>query len=274
MFQIRPQSTAHVGLTVAQRVLELCAGLVMAFAVIWMAVQQAEAQTQMQMQAPTQDVGAAAGLSLDLMNQVQQMATSGAHAGMPGDAKSQARIEVEVGKLDPRLRLAPCNQIQPYLPAGLQMWGRTRIGLRCLAGASRWNVSVPVRVKVYAKAIVAIDPLAAGTPLTQAQLALAEIDIAAEPGAVFNDPAALEGRTLLKPLAAGEAVRNSALKQRQVFAAGDRVTVMATGAGYAVAGEGQALSAGVEGQNVKIQFENGRVVTGRAIAERRVEVLM
>ncbi|MBY0237150.1 MAG: flagellar basal body P-ring formation chaperone FlgA [Burkholderiaceae bacterium] len=244
MFQIRPQSTStarHLAL----------GGL---FALIATA---AVAQ-------------AGAGLGSDVLQRVQQIATQGVAAGLP----AQARVEVEVGKLDPRLRLAPCAQVQPYLPAGLQMWGATRIGLRCVEGPSRWNVSLPVRIKVYARAIVAADPLASGVVLTQAQLATAEIDIAAEPGAVFTDGAALVGRALLRPLAAGEAVRNNVLKQRQVFAAGDRVTVLASGPGYSVAGEGQALGVGLEGQNVKIKFENGRVVTGRAIAERRVEVLL
>ncbi|MBB4843607.1 flagella basal body P-ring formation protein FlgA [Paucibacter oligotrophus] len=211
-----------------------------------------------------------AGLAPDLIARVQQLAQNGARAGMP----AEARVVVEVGKLDPRLRLAPCLQVQPYLPAGLQMWGQTRIGLRCMDGRARWNVSLPVRVRVFARAVVASDPLPAGAVLVQEQLSMAEIDIAAEAGAVFSDATALQGRTLARPLAAGEAVRSPSLKLRQVFAAGDSVTVLASGPGYSVAGEGQALAAGLEGQNVKVRFENGRVVTGRAIGERRVEVLL
>lgn len=217
----------------------------------------------------------AQGLEAGLSSQVQQLAQAGAQAGMP----AEARVEVQLGQLDPRLKLAPCRQIQPYLPAGLPMWGRSRIGLRCLDGQSgggtaRWNVSLPVTVKVYARALVASTPLAAGTLLTQAQLATAEIDIAAEPGAVFSDAASLLGRTLSRPVAAGEAVRNTSLSKRQWFAAGDTVTVRVSGPGYAVASEGQALMAGLEGQVVKIRFENGRIVSGRAVGDRRVEVLL
>lgn len=224
--------------------------------------------------AAAQAQAPAAGLNPQLLAQVQQMVEAGARAAMP----TQTRVEVELGRLDPRLRLAPCRQVQPYLPIGLQMWGRTRIGLRCLdvqsGGQARWNVSLPVLVKVYARALVAAAPLPAGTLLTQAQLAAAEIDIAAEPGAVFTDTAPLIGRTLSRPLAVGEAVRSSSLKQRQWFAAGDTVMVQASGPGYAIAGEGQAMAVGLEGQDVKIRFENGRTVTGRAVGDRRVEVLL
>lgn len=217
--------------------------------------------------AQAQDEGA---LNAELAVQVQKVAQAGARAGTP----AQARVEVQIGKLDPRLKLAPCKQVQPYLPPGLQMWGRSRIGLRCLDGPVRWNVSLPVTVKVYARALVAADALPAGAMLTQALLSTAEIDIAAEAGAVFSDAEGLVGRTLSRPLAAGEAVRSHSLKVRQWFAAGETVMVRAVGSGYSVAREGQALTAGLEGQNVKVRFENGRVVSGRAVGDRHVEMLL
>lgn len=235
------------------------------FAVLCLAVLPMVASAQAQT-----GLGALAGLSADMRVQVQDLAESGARAGMP----AQARVDVQVGQLDPRLKLAPCKQVQPYLPAGLQMWGRTRIGLRCVDGRARWNVTVPVQVRVFARAVVSAEPLASGVSLTQAQLAMAEIDIAAVPGAVFTDVAGLLGRTLSRPVAAGEALSSSSLKMRQWFAAGETVQVRVSGPGYAVAGEGQAMAAGLEGQNVKVRFDNGRVVTGRVVGERRVELLL
>ncbi len=220
--------------------------------------------------AKAQQPSETAGLSAELLSQVEQVAQAGAKGGLP----AQARVQVQVGALDPRLKLAPCASVQPYLPPGLQMWGRTRIGLRCLQGPVRWNVSLPITVKVYAKALVANEPLAAGTLLTQAQLGMAEIDIAAEAGAVFTDAASLAGRTLSRPLGAGEAVRSGSLKARQWFAAGDTVMVRAAGPGYAVSREGQAMAVGLEGQNVKVRFESGRIVTGRVVGDRQVEVLL
>lgn len=211
-----------------------------------------------------------AGLSTELAAQVQRVAQTGARVGMP----EQARVEVHVGRLDPRLKLAPCSQVQPYLPTGLPMWGKTRIGLRCLDGAVRWNVSLPVTVKVYARALVAADALPSGAMLTQALLSSAEIDIAAEAGAVFSNADSLVGRTLSRSLVAGEAVRSSSLKVRQWFAAGDTVMVRAVGSGYAVAREGQALTAGLEGQSVKVRFENGRIISGRVVGDRQVEMLL
>lgn len=205
-----------------------------------------------------------------LLERVRAMAEAAARVAAPPNT----RVAVEVGQLDARLRLAPCAQVQPYLPPGMAMWGKSRISLRCLDGTARWNVTLPVRVAVYGRAVVTSGPLPAGVNLSQEHLATADIDIAAEPGAVFTDPALLLGRTLAKPLNAADAVRVPALKTRQWFAAGETVQVRAVGEGFAVSSEAQAMSAGIEGQDVKVRFESGRVVNGRAVGERRVDVLL
>lgn len=205
-----------------------------------------------------------------LLERVRVLAETAARAAAPPDT----RVAVEIGALDARLRLAPCQQVQPYLPRGMAVWGRSRIGLRCTDGAARWNVTLPIRVAVFGRAVVANGPLPAGVNLSQEHLALADIDIAAEPGAVFTDPAQLIGRTLARPLGAAEAVRAPALKSRQWFAAGETVQVRVAGEGFAVASEAQALSAGIEGQEVRVRFESGRIASGRAVGERRVDVLL
>ncbi|MFY7866114.1 flagellar basal body P-ring formation chaperone FlgA [Roseateles sp.] len=263
MFQIRPSSQMQAA-RLAPRAGRVGFGWVAGLFFAVVLISGARAQ-QPRSQAP----GDVPALSADLLTHVQQVAQAGARGGLP----AQARVEVQVGALDPRLKLAPCAVVQPYLPPGLQMWGRTRIGLRCVQGPVRWNVTLPVTVKVFAKALVAADTLAAGTTLTQALLSTAEIDIAAASGAVFTDAAGLNGRTLNRPLGAGEAVRSDSLKARQWFAAGDTVMVRATGPGYSVSREGQAMAVGLEGQNVKVRFESGRIVTGRVVGDRQVEVL-
>ena len=205
-----------------------------------------------------------------LVERVRELAETAARATAPPNT----RVIVEIGALDARLRLAPCRQVQPYLPPGMAVWGRTRIGLRCTDGVARWNVTLPVRVAVFGRAVVASGPLPAGVNLSQDHLALADIDIAAEPGAVFTDPAQLVGRVLARPLGAADAVRAPALKARQWFAAGETVQVRVAGEGFSVASEAQALSAGIEGQDVRVRFESGRIASGRAVGERRVDLLL
>jgi flagellar basal body P-ring formation protein FlgA len=189
-------------------------------------------------------------------------------AGAPGGA----RVEVELGQLDPRLKLAPCNRIEPYLPAGARPWGRSRIGLRCLEGATRWNVSLPITVRVYASAPVLRDSLPAGTLLSEEHFTEQEIDWAERPAAPLTDIAVMAGRTLTRTLQAGQPLRDADLARKVWFGAGDVVKITALGTGFRVTTEGQALSRGLDGQTVRVRTEGGRIVTGTAVGDRQVEI--
>jgi flagella basal body P-ring formation protein FlgA len=90
------------------------------------------------------------GLEAGLEQQVRALAMGGATHAPEG----VSRIEVVVGQLDSRLHLAPCAKIEPYLPNGTRLWGKSRIGLRCLQGATLWNVYLPITVKAYGRGVL------------------------------------------------------------------------------------------------------------------------
>jgi flagella basal body P-ring formation protein FlgA len=213
-------------------------------------------------------IGASAAVIDEPVTQrVQALAEQASRQAAPG-----LRVEVRVGPLDPRLKLAPCSAVQPYLPAGTRLWGATRIGLRCTDPGVRWNVFLPVAVDVFGPGLVATGPLAVGAVLTAADLRQATVNLSAEPSPALAASDLAIGRTLARPLAAGASLRAADLRARQWFAAGDTVRVSAAGSGWLIHGEGQALNPGLEGQTVRVRTESGRVVSGVAVAERRVEV--
>lgn len=177
-------------------------------------------------------------------------------AGLP------LRMEVSVGSLDSRLRLAPCARVEPYLPTGAKLWGRTRLGLRCVEGSTAWNVFLPVTVKAFGPAWVLTGPVATGTVLSAQDAMEAEVDWAEESAPVMANPEMWVGQVAARPLVAGQALRQSMVRAPQLFRAGAQVKVLAQGPGYAVASAGQAMSAGVAGQIVRIRMDNGRIISG------------
>lgn len=208
----------------------------------------------------TQDAGAA------IAEQARNfVAASGTLPGM--------RLEVEVGALDARLKLAPCERIEPYVPNGVRLWGRTRIGLRCVQGPTPWNVYLPLTVKVFGPGVTSTAALPAGAVLTAADVQIAEVDLAARGTAVTGLDAAI-GRTLARPVAPGQSLRAADLRKRQWFAAGETVQITAVGSGFRVSGEGQALGPGFEGQAARVRTESGRIVVGQPVAERRIEIVL
>lgn len=192
-------------------------------------------------------------------------------------ARSQAaelplRMEVSVGQLDPRLRLAACGRIEPYLPAGVRLWGRTRIGLRCADGVTAWNVFLPVTIKAYGPAWVLHANVAPGALLTAADAIESEVDWAAEPAQVLVRPEQWVGQQANRQLMAGQALRQTMIRPAPVFAAGSQVRVQAQGPGYTVTTAGQALNAAGIGQTVRVRMENGRLVNGVVRESGAVEV--
>lgn len=235
----------------------------------------APAGAQVPAPAPTLVASAApAGTGTDWVQATQRWLDAavrqrdGSTGGMP------LRMEVTVGELDPRLRLAPCNRVEPYLPVGARLWGRTRLGLRCVDGASPWNVFLPVTVKAWGPAWVLTRPVASGAVLTEADAVQAEVDWAAEASPVAAAPDQWVGQVAARALTPGLALRQAMVRAPSVFRAGAQVRVMAQGPGFAVASTGQALSEGTVGQTVRIRMDNGKVISGIVGESGTVDVLV
>lgn len=185
---------------------------------------------------------------------------------------SALRFEVEVGRLDERLRLAPCERIEPQWPAGVRAWGTVRVALRCAKGPTPWKVYLPVKVRAMGMAIVSTKALPSGATVEAHHLARAEVDYAASRDEPLSTVDALLGRTLVRAVPAGQPISASDLRARQWFSVGDTVRIDAVGPGYRVASEGEAVTPGIEGQTSRVRTASGRVVTGRAVGERHIEV--
>lgn len=209
-----------------------------------------------------------AGLAPGWQQELQQLTERSARAVLPADAE----LEVQLGEPDARLRLAPCEQVQAFVPPGQTLWGRSRVGLRCVQGPVRWSISVPVQVRVYAPAWAAAQALPAGVSLEAWQLERRRVELSAEVSPALAQVEPPLGRVLARPLQAGEALRQSHLRQRQWFAAGAPVQLRLAGAGFAITTEGQAMAPGLEGQPVRVRLDNGRTVLGQAVGPHAVEL--
>ncbi len=213
---------------------------------------------------------AAAVLDPAWLRQLERLAETAAQAAMP----PEGRVDIVMGEADPRLRLAPCARVEPFLPAGQRLWGRSRLGLRCVQGPVKWSVSVPVQVRVFAPAWVAAQPLPAGTQLQAEQMQREDVELSALSSPAWVQAEPPQGRELARPLQAGEALRQLHLKPRRWFAAGDPVRLLLSGDGFAVQAQGQALAPGLEGQATRVRVENGRILQAWPVGERQAEVLL
>ena len=183
------------------------------------------------------------------------------------------RPEVVIGNLDPRLQLAPCARIEPYLPKGTQLWGRTRIGIKCLEGPVAWNVFLPVTVKAWGPAWVIKNTVQAGAllKLPDAEL-VAEVDWADVRSPVLATPEQWVGMQAAYPLGPGQAIRQNVVRPPQVFAVGTEVRVITEGSGFQISATGQAMTSGQVGQQARVKLSNGKIVSGSVKPEGSVQI--
>jgi flagellar basal body P-ring formation protein FlgA len=207
----------------------------------------------------------------ELMGQAQRWLQHSVAKTQEANA-THLRMEVTVGALDGRLRLASCARVEPYVPPGTRLWGKTRLGLRCLDGATKWNVFVPVTVKAVGPAWVVRRDVAPGAQLVESDLMRTDVDWAEEASPVAADPSQWLGQVAIRALTTGQTLRQNMVRPAQVFQAGASVRVLAQGPGFQITSDGQALSAGVVGQLTRVRMDNGRVMSGTVLDARTVRL--
>ena len=222
--------------------------------------------------AQTQPSAAAGGLSAEWMAAAQGWVEQAVAAAQSAQQASPLRLETVLGEPDSRLRLAPCARVEPFVPPGTRLWGKTRLGLRCAEGVSRWSIFLPLTVKAFGPAWVVRGELAAGAVLKAGDAMQAEVDWAQEPSPILATPAQWLGQVAVRTLGTGQALRQTLLRPAQVFQAGSQVRVLAQGAGFQVVSDGLALSAGVIGQPARVRMDNGRVMSGLVSDHKTVQL--
>jgi flagella basal body P-ring formation protein FlgA len=199
-----------------------------------------------------------------LRNTVAEFARSQA-ARLPGE------VEIEVSALDERLQLSACQGLQPYLPAGSRLWGRSSVGVRCQRPES-WSIIVPVTVKVMGEALYTARPLARGEALTDQDVTAQRTDLTQLPAGVLTDRSQAVGRIPNVSVAAGLPLRAEMLRGAYVVTQGQNVRIVFAGEGFKVSSEGRALGNAALGETVQVRSASGKVVKGQASAAGVVEV--
>ncbi|BAX59039.1 flagellar basal body P-ring formation chaperone FlgA [Burkholderia stabilis] len=174
-------------------------------------------------------------------------------AGLPGKTTATVTTAFPRG-------LAACTTLEPFLPTGARLWGRTTVGVRC-AGERPWTVYLQAKVAVQATYYVAARQIAPGEPLGAADLIARDGDLTVLPLAVITDPAQAIGSTALARISAGLPLRQDMLKSAASVSAGQTVRVIAAGPGFTISAEGSVLANAAPGQPVRVRMAAGQIVT-------------
>ncbi|WP_438394772.1 flagellar basal body P-ring formation chaperone FlgA [Caballeronia sp. DA-9] len=185
-------------------------------------------------------------------------------AGLPGKA------DITVTPVFPR-GLAPCATLEPFMPPGARLWGRTTVGVRC-TGDRPWTLYLQARVSLQATYYLAARAMAPGEVLTAADLSARDGDITSMPQAIVTDPSQAVGATTLSRIVAGLPLRTDMLRGASSVVIGSSVHVVTSGAGFSISAEGSAMNNAAPGQQVRVKTAGGQIITGIVKDSSTVEV--
>jgi flagella basal body P-ring formation protein FlgA len=180
-------------------------------------------------------------------------------------------VDIKMGQIDERLKLAPCLDVQAFLPPGSKAWGKITIGLRCQA-PQNWTVYVQAQVKVQGHYYVSARALNQGQLMSETELIKMQGELSELPNGAITHLDQANGKTLSFNIGPGQVVRADMLKSPLLIQQGQNIKLTYQGNGFQVSNEATALNNASEGQTVRVKTNGGSIVTGIAKNKGIVEV--
>lgn len=147
---------------------------------------------------------------------------------------------------------------------------RMRFAAVCRAAES-WRIEYVVRAHVSAKVVVAVAAVAAGKPLTAADLVLERHDVTATPDTV-SDLDATAGMASRRALRAGDVLRQSLLTAPVLVRRGDAVSIVVRKEQIEISVAGEAMEAGTRDAAIRVRnVSTGNVIRAKVIGPGMVE---
>lgn len=214
-------------------------------------------------------------VSIETLRESVKKQVAAAYQGKLGEAALEEQLTIEVGNLDPRLRLAKCSQ-----PLGMkikeppQAQGNLTVKVSCAKG-QRWTIYVPVRVDRFAEVAVASRNLARGHVVDKTDISFQRNNVSHLGNGHVKDINRLMGMELQRPMRSGEAFRLNSLELPEVVKRGDSIIVEAQAGTLTVVAPGKALGSGAVGSQIRVQnTQSKRVIDAQVTGPGRVRVLL
>jgi flagella basal body P-ring formation protein FlgA len=184
-------------------------------------------------------------------------------------------IEINVGRIDRRLKLAACQKPPtPFLAAGAKLQGKLTVGLRCM-GPKPWTVYIPAQIKIFANVVTATQPLLRGSKISAADVMPMRQEISQLRGGYFQKTTAVIGKILKQNLAAGHVISPARVKAPILVRRGEKVAIIVSIGSLKVRGKGEALRDAALGELVSVRNSRSRrIVQGIATKPGTVNVQM
>lgn len=188
-------------------------------------------------------------------------------------AQDSLRYEVELGNLDPRLRLPACAE-DPVTETSSGGIGRVAVKVSCSAGV-HWNIFVTGHVRAYREVLVAAHPLSRNSLILSSDVVVAEVDVGNLRHSYYTTPEEVVGLLVKRPVRANQVINAAALRLPRLVRRGDMVLVVAENGSVRVQIEGVAMADGALGDMIRVKNpRSGRIIRAEVRDKGEVRVVL
>ncbi len=189
--------------------------------------------------------------------------------------QDNARTEIHLGQLDPRLRLKACHSpLESYTPSGSRPAGNTTVGVRC-PDEGGWNIYLSVKIDVFSPVLVARQPLARGSRVRASDLEYRERNLANLNYGYYTDIDAVDGMVVKRMVSAADVITPQIVEAPKLVRRGEQVIVVAESGNLSIRSSGKALSDGKSGDVVRVEAAGSRrIVDGIVVSQGVVKVTL
>ncbi|MFT5084742.1 MAG: flagella basal body P-ring formation protein FlgA [Lentisphaeria bacterium] len=182
-------------------------------------------------------------------------------------------IQISVGNLDSRLRLAACDDNLSFkLLEPPHNAHNISVKTTC-EGELRWTVYIPATIDIFTDVLVANKSLAKGYILNENDVGFKRVNIAKSRRGYIEDVTRAAGMELKRPLQAGTPIQLNALKAPNMVLKGQTVVMTSSSKFLSIETKGVALSSGIKGEQIKVKNSNSnRVISAKITAPGEVSV--
>jgi flagella basal body P-ring formation protein FlgA len=180
------------------------------------------------------------------------------------------QVEINIGKVDPRLRLSKCSQpLSAFIPQGTDLKGNSIVGIRCV-GVKSWHIYVPVSLVIKQNILVYNKTMAKGDRVSEADIEFKQVDISQLRHTPLIKKSQIVGSILKRRVLDGQTVnaRNACMVCK-----GDKLMITTGNKRLSVSMAGTALEDGHYGERVLIEnLQSKREISGTVVAEKKVTI--
>lgn len=191
------------------------------------------------------------------------------------DVKNMIIESISISNADVNVNLPLSSQLQackepiPFLPRGVSTSSqRVTLGVKC---TNMNDLYLQIQVDIHVSYAIALSQIERGKIIEKNMLGYGKGLLSALPrNSVFNTDD-LIGKASTRNIQTGSPIRETDVMAPHLVSRGDRVEVVARGAGFVIKQSGIAQSQGGQGEQVRVSLDNRQVIEASVIGPGRLE---